>query len=73
MRAEFTKDKAVTRAGEGKIVFLRQGPTQTVLCCVNRTGDPLWVEGRHSLLSQNAYRDGAGFTLHPGGFGCFAL
>lgn len=63
----------VTRAGEGKIVFLRQTEAQTVLCCVNRTGGPLWVEGRYSLMSQNAYRDGNGFVVHPGGFGCFEV
>ncbi len=61
----------VTAAGDGKIVFLRQTAMQTVLCCVNRSGDPLEVEARHSLLSQNADRDGSGFTVRPGGFGCF--
>ncbi len=63
----------VTRAGEGKIVFLRQTEKQTVLCCVNRTGEPLRVAGRASLLSQNAYREGEGFVVHPDGFGCFTL
>ena len=63
----------VTRAGEGKIVFLRQTEGQTVLCCVNRAGEPLRVEARHSLMSQHAYRDGGGFVIHPGGYGCFEL
>jgi glycosidase len=63
----------VTAAGGGKLVFLRQTEDQTILCCVNRSGDPLWAEARHSLLSQNAHRDGSGFTVRPGGFGCFEV
>ena len=63
----------VTQAGEGKIVFLRSSPGQTVLCCVNRTGGPLRVSARHSLLSHEAYRDSSGFTVNPGGYGCFEL
>ena len=63
----------VTAAGEGKIAFLRECGSQTVLCCVNRTGEPFRLEARHSLLSQDAYRDGSGITVHPGGFGCFEV
>ena len=63
----------VTAAGDGKIVFLRQTAAQTVLCCVNRAGDPLRVAACHSLLSQNADREGTGFIVRPGGFGCFAV
>ncbi len=63
----------VTAAGAGKLVFLRRTASHAVVCCVNRSGEPLWVEARHSLLSQNADRDGTGFTVRPGGFGCFEL
>ena len=55
------------------IAFLRQSGNQTVLCCVNRTGGPFRLTARHSLLSQNSYRDGGGFVVHPGGFGCFEV
>ena len=63
----------VTAAGEGKIAFLRQTPGQTLLCCVNRTGGPFRAPARHSLMSQNAYRDGDAYAVLPGGFGCFEL
>lgn len=63
----------VTMAGAGIIAFQRQTRTQTLLCCVNRDGAPLRVEARHSLMSQNTDRDGSGFLVHPGGFGCFEL
>ena len=63
----------VTAAGGGKIAFLRSCPSQTVLCCVNRTGEPFRLQARHSLMSQESYRDGQDFVVHPGGFGCFEL
>ena len=63
----------VTAAGGGKIAFLRSCETQTVLCCVNRTGEPFRVRARHSLMSQESYRDDRDFVVHPGGFGCFEL
>ncbi len=63
----------VTAAGDGKIAFLRQSGNQTLLCCVNRTGAIFRVKARHSLLSQNSYRDGDGFAVHPGGYGCFEV
>jgi glycosidase len=63
----------VVKAGEGKIAFLRQTGTQTVLCCVNRSGEPLRVEARQSLLSQNGTRQAEGFVVNPDGFGCFEL
>ena len=63
----------VTAAGGGKIAFLRSCEGQTVLCCVNRTGEPFRVRARHSLMSQESYRDDRDFVVHPGGFGCFEL
>ena len=63
----------MTLAGAGRIVFLRQTEGQRLLCCVNRDGAPLWVEARHSRLSQKAERDENGFTVQPGGFGCFEI
>lgn len=63
----------VTEAGAGKIVYLRQSAEQTVVCCVNRDGEPFWVPGSRNLLSQNAVREECGFVVRPGGFGCFAL
>ncbi|MBR6376769.1 MAG: glycoside hydrolase family 13 protein, partial [Oscillospiraceae bacterium] len=63
----------VVKAGEGKIAFLRQTGTQTVLCCVNRSGEPLRVEARQNLLSQNGTRQAEGFVVNPDGFGCFEL
>lgn len=66
-------DVRVTVAGGGKIAFTRTLGDETLLCCVNRTGEALTVTARHALLSYNAYRQGNTFTVHPGGFGCFAL
>ena len=63
----------VTAAGEGQIVFLRQTAEQTVLCCVNRGKTPLRVAARRSLLAREAFQDGEGFTVNPGGYGCFEL
>lgn len=63
----------VTLAGEGKIVFLRSCAEQTVLCCVNRSGAPLRVEARHSLMTQETAREGGSFVVQPGGFGCLEL
>lgn len=63
----------VTEAGGGSIVYLRQSPEQTVVCCVNRDGAPHWLPGSRNLLSQNAGREENGFVVGPGGFGCFAL
>ena len=63
----------LVKAGEGKIAFLRRTGTQTVLCCVNRSGEPLRVEARRSLLSQNSTRQAEGFVVNPDGFGCFEL
>ena len=66
-------DVRVTAAGDGKIAFTRSYGGQTLLCCVNRTGEAMTVPARHALLSFNAYRQGGAFTVHPGGFGCFAV
>lgn len=63
----------VTLAGEGKIVFRRSCAEQTVLCCVNRSGAPLRVEARHSLMTQETTREGGTFVVQPGGFGCLEL
>ena len=63
----------VTAAGEGQIAFLRQTAEQTVLCCVNRGKTPLRVAARRSLLAREAFQDGEGFTVNPGGCGCFEL
>ena len=63
----------VTEAGKGRIVFRRETEEQTVLCCVNRSGEPLWIEARRALLSHCADRQSDGFVVAPGGCGCFEL
>ena len=65
-------DVRVLQAGGGKIVFRRELEGERLLCCVNRTGDPLTLRARHSLLSCNTYRSGSAFTVKPGGFACLA-
>ena len=66
-------DVRVTLAGGGKIAFLRTYQGEKLLCCVNRTGEPMTLSARHSLLSHNTFRNGGAFTVNPGGFGCFAV
>ena len=66
-------DVRVTVAGGGKIAFTRTYKGETLLCCLNRTGEAMVVTARHALLSYNAYRRGGTFTVHPGGFGCFEV
>ena len=63
----------VTAAGDGKIAFLREYAGQKLLCCVNRTGEPLRLTARYSLFSDSTFRSGDRFTVHPGGCGCFAV
>ena len=63
----------VLAAGEGRIVFRRETGAQTVLCCVNRGQTPLQVSAHRALLSHLADRQTDGFTVAPGGYGCFEL
>ena len=66
-------DVRVLRAGGGSIVFSRELDGRRLLCCVNRAGDPVTLQARHSLLSWNAFRGPGGFTVNPGGCGCFEV
>ena len=63
----------VTEAGGGRIAFLREYEDQSLLCCVNLGGEPMYLEALHSLYSRNTDRHGGSFTVQPGGFGCFAV
>ena len=63
----------VVEAGNGRIVFRRETEEQTVLCCVNRSGEPMRVKARRVLLARGANPEGEGFAVLPGGYGCFAL